>query len=365
MKKPVKIKSFYLYLATIFSLLGLLVLFYTSKTEITPYYNEQLKAAEIMEQSESYLKEIVLERDILIEDDDINKTGLIGPEFSELTTTPGNIEAKRTALNPDFAALLVKYFYEAHLKKGDVIAVGTSGSFPGLVIATLCAAESYGLNTRIIASYGSSMHGGTRPDFNIIDIILLLKKQNLLNFNLLAVSPGGANDYGEGVLEGILYEGTREMLLKKANQTGAEVINISDLGKNIKKRLTLYGENIKLFVNIGGASANCGTSSYTLAFPQGLVLDPPRIPTTANRGLNYEFASKGLPVINLLNVRLLCEENGIKYDPYPLPEIGESSVYYDRNFNFVLLFAIIVITVSILVIGFINTKKDLKDGSEK
>ena len=361
MKKPVKIKSFYIYLAAIISLLGLLILLTTSKNEPTPYFAKQIKAAEIMEQSENYLKQIIVKRGIEIEKEDINLTGLIGPEFSPLTTTPGNLEAKRSTLNPDFAAVLVKYFYESGLKEGDEIAIGTSGSFPGLVIATLSASKAYGLNAKIIASYGSSMHGGTRPDFNIIDIILSLKNQNIVDFNLLAVSPGGANDYGEGVMEGILYEGTRDMILEKANQTGSLVIDIADLGKNIEKRLSLYGDNIKLFVNIGGASANCGTSSYTLAFPQGLVLDPPRIPTTDNRGLSYEFAARGLPVINLLNVRLLCQENGLPYDPCPLPKIGKSSVYFDRNINIVAIFLLIFTVITILIIGLFNTQKSLQE----
>jgi hypothetical protein len=55
-------------------------------------------------------------------------------------------------------------------------------------------------------------------------------------------------------------------------------------------------------VNIGVASPNSGASSATLDFPQGLVLDPPGIPASANRGLVYEYAAQGLPVINLLNV---------------------------------------------------------------
>ena len=55
-----------------------------------------------------------------------------------------------------FAALLVRYFEEAGLEKGDTVAVGTSGSFPGLFIATLCAATEMELDTKVIASFGSS-----------------------------------------------------------------------------------------------------------------------------------------------------------------------------------------------------------------
>ena len=49
---------------------------------------------------------------------DKNEIGLIGLEWSGITTTLGDIEAKRTSTNPDFAALLVKLFKEAGLKRG-------------------------------------------------------------------------------------------------------------------------------------------------------------------------------------------------------------------------------------------------------
>ena len=38
---------------------------------------------------------------------DPNHTGLVGPEYTELFTTLGQLEAKRTTTNPDLAALMV------------------------------------------------------------------------------------------------------------------------------------------------------------------------------------------------------------------------------------------------------------------
>ena len=38
---------------------------------------------------------------------DPNRTGLIGPELGELTTSVGHLEAKRTTTNPDMAGLIV------------------------------------------------------------------------------------------------------------------------------------------------------------------------------------------------------------------------------------------------------------------
>ena len=74
-----------------------------------------------------------------IELNDPNKTGLIGAEYTEITTTLGPLEVKRSTTNPDFAALMIELFSEADLEAGDLIAVGASGSFPALAIAAQTA----------------------------------------------------------------------------------------------------------------------------------------------------------------------------------------------------------------------------------
>ena len=266
---------------------------------------------------------------IAIEAGDINRTGLIGPEWTPLTTSQGILEAKRTSLDPNFAALLVRYFKEAGLEAGDHVAVGASGSFPGLLIATLCAATELGLQTDVIASYGASLHGATRPEMNVCRIIRILKEEGLVDHTLLAVSPGGDNDYGQS----LLFPDSREAIAALAAEEGVEFIDYNDLEKSIQRRLELFGEDVDCFVNVGGASANSGTSAYTLDFPNGLVLDPPRIPTTPDRGLMYEYAARGVPVINMLNVRGMAADNGLPYDPVPLPAPGEGGVYYETAYQ--------------------------------
>lgn len=352
MKKSEKIPFLYLLLSALICVVGVLLAIFTSHMEKNSYSDLQEAAAWRMHDAELYLKEKLLERGIEIEAEDLNKTGLLGPEFTELTSTPGNVDAKRTSLDPNFAAAMVGYYYKAGLKKGDVVAIGTSGSFPGLLIAAVTAATEMGLETRIIASCGSSMHGATRPDFNIFDILDLLEKGGYGKFNLLAVSPGGANDQGGSVLEDIIYFGTKELALQLCLDTGKPVLQYEDMADNIMARFVLYGDDVDLFVNVGGASPNCGTSSYTLNFPQGLVLNPPTIPTTPYRGLNYEFAAKGIPVLNLLNVKLLSQENGIAYDSVPLTTPGEGGAYYSSEYNTVLIAISIILAIAVLLIGF-------------
>ena len=337
--------------------LGLWGTMKSMKTAPTSYADVQLGAAERMARCEAVLKDLVIREEIPVEEIDLNETGLIGPEWTPLTTTPGIEEAKRTSLDPNFAALLVRYLHEAGLKEGDSLAVGTSGSFPGLLIATLSAATEMKLNTKVIASYGASMYGATRLELNICRIMRVLKEAGELSFTLLAVSPGGSNDYGESAL----WPDSRETIAALAAEEDAEFIDVNDIEKSIRRRLELFGDDVDAFVNVGGASANSGTSAYTLDFPQGLVLDPPKIPATPNRGLMYEYAARGLPVINMLNVRQLAADNGLPYDPVPLPAPGEGGVYKESSLSRLIPSIALLLMAAIVAVSFIRKRKPEAD----
>ncbi|MBE0602904.1 MAG: poly-gamma-glutamate system protein, partial [Deltaproteobacteria bacterium] len=95
---------------------------------------------------------------------DANDTGLIGVEYTDITTTLGSLAAKRTSTNPAFAAVVVDMLYRAGVRPGDAVAVGFSGSFPALNIAVLSAAKALDLRPVIISSAGSSTYGANQPD---------------------------------------------------------------------------------------------------------------------------------------------------------------------------------------------------------
>ena len=359
-----KIRKPFLIAISIILLVGIFAVYFSAEKTAEEYEELQIRAAERMENAEAYLKERILSLGIEIEEEDLNQTGLLGPEFTELTSTPGDENAKRSTLNPLFASAMIRYFYQAGLKKGDTIAIGATGSFPGFVIAALTAATEMGLHTELMASVGASMHGATRVEYNIFNIVEDLKKGGYADFDLLAVSPGSANDRGGGILEGMFYEGSAELSLRlceeAAAETGAEVIFKDTLEESIQRRLELYSDDVKLFINIGGASVNNGTSSYTLAFPRGLVLDPPKIPDTLNRGLNYEFAARGIPVINLLSVKQLCQDNNIAFDPVPLPSVFKGEKLQEVVYNKYIAVSTIVVAAAVLIWGIIDDKRHRK-----
>jgi poly-gamma-glutamate system protein len=291
--------------------------------------SQQLEAARLMARSLERIKALRLARELPIDRTlDPNETGIIGEEFTPLTTSLGDVEAKRTSANPAFAAAMVKYFHEAGLGRGDDVAVGASGSFPALLLATLCATRVLGLQPIVIYSIGASMYGANLPGFTFVDMLDGLRASGLLPYHLAAVSAGGSDDRGAGVL----FDEDGAALLAETRRSGLPIIDAGSLADSIRQRLRLYdtacgGKPIRCFVNIGGASANFGDTPASLALPNGLVLKGADVPRGPTRGLVYEFASRGVPVVHLLFVRGLARDNHLPFDPIPLPPVGQGGVY--------------------------------------
>lgn len=302
---------------------GVALTLLTRSTALRPDYDVMLAAAQKMQQTERALTGMITDQGIALEPEDINRTGLIGPQWSPLTSSLGVLEAKRTSLNPNFAALLAAYYRDAGLKPSDAIAVGLSGSFPGLGLAALSAADVMGLEARVIASYGSSMYGGSRPEMTTIRMLKFLSEQGLLSFDMLAVSPGGEGDQGHNPY----WEDARSVVLTLAEEDGYRLLDEPDLAANIEKRIALYGKDVKAFVNVGGALANLGAEGMSLTVRPGLTRTLDTMPDSPVRGAMLEHLAHGVPVIHLLNVRALALDNGMPYDPVPLPKPGEGGVY--------------------------------------
>jgi poly-gamma-glutamate system protein len=247
---------------------------------------------------------------------DPNDTCLIGPQLTPLFTSQGQLEAKRTTLNPNLAGLMVHLLQEAGVGEGDRVAVGASGSFPGLLMATLTAVEAMGAHPVTILSLGSSSYGATRMELNLLDLHELWRRERVINAGVQAVSLGGSGDLG---LE--FEPAIQDELRAQVRGYGLPLIQEVELPANVARRLELYGP-VAAFVNVGGAQANMGVSSEILQLPPGLSmeLDPP---PPLQRGVLFEMASSDIPVIHLLHVRGLAQRHGFSWDPIPLPPPGE------------------------------------------
>ncbi len=299
---------------------------------------EMVQAAKLMSEATLAVRHCREEKGVGIDPRfDPNRTGLIGLDYSPITTSLGNLEAKRTTTNPNLAGLLVHLLWEAGARRGDAVAIGASSSFPALIIASLCAAQALGLEPLLICSLGASQWGANNPDFHWLDIRDCLEKTGLLRMQPLAISLGGEGDRGQD-----MDPQGRDFLLAEAERRGYSVLPGADLPQLVRERIRLYneaagGKQIKVFINIGGSFTNLGTDSKILNLKPGLT-EFRNFPPPEKRGLIFEMGSHGIPVIHLLYIRGLIERYEFPWDPRPLPAVGVGAIYDKKRLDSRLFF---------------------------
>jgi poly-gamma-glutamate system protein len=169
----------------------------------------------------------------------------------------------------------------------------------------------------------------------------------------IALSLGGDGDVGKDMSP----EG-RELLARAAGEAGLPFLSEPDLERNVEKRLRLFetaagGAEIRAFINVGGGYANMGTDSEILRVSPGLA-DFSKIPPPGRRGVIFEMAARGIPVIHLLFIKGLCERYGLPWDPVPLPPPGEGDFYGQKEIvprTFLILAGAYFLLIAIFLVG--------------
>lgn len=265
---------------------------------------------EMIAEVASYCKTNNIEIDKFL---DPGQTGLIGPEWTEISSTLGHLDAKRTSIQAEMAVTLVTLLRESGVEKGDTIALACSGSFPGLMLASFSASKALGLDCLSILSLGSSSYGANRENLTILDIYLLLLREGLIDESLVGVSLGGEQDIGLGWELPVVSK-----LAEKIEQSAYPFIREENLTQSVDRRAELLGiigeSNIRVLINSGGAMANIGTSETILGLKPGLVKKM-KIPVFEQQGLIHRAATHNIPVIHLLYIKGLAAEYGIPWDP--------------------------------------------------
>lgn len=324
-----------------------------------PAESDSLRASRLMAAAIDVLKLCAEARGVVLDPStDLNRTALIGLEDSPITTSLGQIEAKRTSANPNFAGCIARMLRDAGVDRGDAVAVGASSSFPAMILATLAAVETIGAKPVMISSLGASNWGANNPAFTQLEILDCLRSAWIFDVTPAALAVGGEKDDGSDMSE----EG-RAFILEKIRASGLPVIEEPDLASNVRARMAVYeagaaGKRIAAFVNVGGSWANIGVDASILELRPGLA-EVKKIPLPEKRGVIQEMASRGVPVIHLLFIRGLAERCGLPWDPVPLPEPGEgkgpdaaASVFGTRS---ILIFLYFVLSAAILFrLGFSN-----------
>lgn len=363
-REPVYITYLFIIWA-VFLIIAVALTIRMTKTVKHRYYNEQIEAAHLAKTAMEKIKERKKELGISFPNVDIYESGMIGDWTSQITTTSGIIGAKRTAVNPDFAAVYIDMFKEADVNKGDQIALIMSGSFPTLNISAMAAAQVLDLDVCIMSSIGSSTFGANNEDFTFFDMAEYLYSIGIFTNRIDYVSFGGSNDDGAEYPSDV-----RNNILERINKSGIPFLCESNLEKNVKQRTELIFDkcpNVKLLVSVGGTLVAMGEGDTGTSLYRGLVkpayLNIAKDIDESQCGLLDVFLNKGIPVIQMLNVKGIALDYGIEYDPAVIPEIGSSDAYIETSYNLVIPIIALVITSGLLMFYYVYRKKQNKNWS--
>ena len=326
---------------------GCLWSYYGARTVQKPRYETMVQAASAMERAMTELKAERLRRGIPIDGEtDRFATGLIGTDFTAITTTLGNLESKRTSCQPDMAALVCDLMIRAGVGDGDRVGVCCSGSFPGLNLATVCAAEALGAEPVVIVSLGASTYGANIPAFTAPEMLFHLYETGLISSCPAAVTLGGDDDLGRN-MGAVFFEEERaelEKALRRLAAAGIAVTVMEDRQENLRWREDIYGE-VACFVSVGGHNMAMGEHGEGYGLGQGLIQKQ------VSDGEDYllgHYLSQGVPCISLLNVKQLCGEYGLPFDPVALEKVGESRLYYTKAYRKAPLIGALLLTGGLL-----------------
>jgi poly-gamma-glutamate system protein len=310
----------------------------TSKTLLKdPLFDKKIEAARLMQKSLAVIKEERLRLGIPISlDDDPNETGIIGKDYTDLTTTLGSLSSKRTSTNPNFAGIIVEMLSKAGVKAGDGVAISFSASFPALNVATLSAVHVLGVKPVIISSVGASTYGANLPRITWLDMERVLRDHRVFPYASSASSLGGIVETqggldGKGIEEGL--EAVRRNGIPFLDERGLRTIL-----RDIDARLAIYEKELGMkkpaaFINTGGALTSLGNVSGSRILPTGLLL---KVPASKDpgQGIIARMVERGVPVIHLLNTRRIARQYGLPVDPIPLPPIPDGRVMKPQKHSF-------------------------------
>ena len=290
-------------------------------------YEVKIEAAELMDRCMARIRDHKALRGIPMSPEDLLNTGLIGEEFNGLTTTLGPVEGKRTAADPNMAAMAVQLLREAGVTPGDRVGAVLSGSFPGLDLAVLCACAALEVDLDYMTSAGSSTFGANWPLLTFPEIACLLAEDGLLPAPPMAWSLGGHRDCGLD-MDPRLTDQVRDRM----DKLGIPFLYEEDFSANLARRMELLQQDgpLRCFVGVGGNLTVSGNADRELGC--GLLSGLQPLHIDEHSGLLEIYSSMGLPVIYLLNIKNLAAEYGLPYDPPSHTAPGSGPLYEEIRY---------------------------------
>ncbi|RIK85589.1 MAG: poly-gamma-glutamate system protein [Planctomycetota bacterium] len=302
------------------------------------------------------------------------ESGLIGLPTSPVTSKEGDVSAKQTSANPNFAAVIVDMLKEAEVKEGDVVAIGISGSFPALNICTYAACETLKVTPLVISSASASQWGANVPALMWPDMEMKLRQNDIFNIKSIACSIGGEQDRGQDLSEdglklvvASIERCGLDMLEAKSTPvtaTGAdaraavEQARAADFVANIDARMRLYevnakGKPIKAYINVGGGMVSVGKNIGKLMFKPGLNDRPPTHVYEID-GVMPRFSKQGVPVIHMVHINTIADRYQLPLEPTATPSIGSGGVFYGIDYSKPLVIGVLAF-ILLCLYGFIRS----------
>ncbi|TGL58334.1 poly-gamma-glutamate system protein [Leptospira sarikeiensis] len=326
-------KVLYFIILAILSLFGSYLVEHFKIQKLQDNYSEKMEAASLASKAFQSIRseKIRLHRKIDPIADPTG-SGLIGEFFTPVTSNLGNLRAKQTSINPNFAALVFDYLVRAGVKKGDKVAVSLSGSFPALNIAVYSAAQVLDIDLVIISSFTSSQWGANDPEFLWPDMERVLINQKVLKYASSVYTWGGVEDQAFGIQE----EGFNS-LKAAASKRSFPILKSKNYEESFEERIKLYSFRLpiseyKAYINVGGGTVSVGTKKSSSDFSPGLNLKHP-IRSGGRDSVMKRFARVGVPVIHIVRIEELARENGFTLTPNKLPNIGEGKIFQRQEYN--------------------------------
>ncbi len=355
----------------ILSILGVLSIAFfliienTKLEKETDWYDEKIEASRLAKTAHQILKGTRFKNAEFADNiNDPNETGLIGQEFSLISTGRGSLSIKASTVNPNFAGMVVQLLKDAGIEKGDNVAICMTGSFPALNISTLAALQTLEVNPIIISSVTASTWGATDPQFTWLDMERILYEKGVFKSRSIAASIGGNEDIGRALSE----EG-RVLALKAISRNKLALIGTDSLTDNISTRVRYFQEAslskpIGLYINIGGGVASIGSKRNGLSMKSGLNEDVKLIDFPDKKGVMFQMAKLKVPIIHLLHLNELMNRYKLPYEPIPIPDIGEGSLYKVLKYNLLVVGSCLFVLLVLIGAIVFQDKKRSELGTE-
>jgi poly-gamma-glutamate system protein len=314
------------------------------------YYSEKISASIAMKKGMEVIKKYRIGKKIPIDKNiDPAESGIIGLQTSPITTKIGSLKAKQTTANPNWAAVMVELLKKAGIKKGDFVAVGLSGSFPAIALATYAAADALQLEVMAIASVGSSNYGANIPNITILDMERILHEAGVISRCSVAASLGGRDDSASR-----LPDESHKLLVAAIKRNKTQFIEADSSRESLEARMSIYhelskGKPIAAYINVGGSAASVGTPESKRLFKPGLNRKPSARALSIDSVMS-RFAKRGVPVIHMVQIDKLAQKYGLPKSPNVTPGVGEGHIFYKLKYNLYLATTNLFILLSILYI---------------